>query len=662
MSILFPAYLIGLLGLALPWLLHRFSDQKPNEQLFPSRRFLEETAPPVSRKQTLKYRVLMAIRMLSLFLLCFLFAQPWLTRALNSLDAKQHHIIAIDLSLSMRATDRWENALKSGRELIEELSPTSSVELVAFDNNVKRIADNSISNADLTQGLFGLQPGYTGADYGTVMQRLNRLATDRSEPVKVWIVSDQQKSAMPAQSNALNAPGVSEFEFISTVSEPQQNFHLRASAETTDGVNVRVSVQLSSSASNPSGSSAGAAQSRTVRVQYDGRIIAERSVRLSETEVKVIVFENLVLPPGESSNVTVSVAETDSLLADNKVSALVKQANPASVTLLRSDASTSVNANVFLTTALETNSLADVSALEGSADRVPTDVAHVISGRDIHGSKLDTDVLLFVEKGNNALLFSSIPSNGSGSSLIQGAEVGLVDESHPMALGAIDWFGIEFYDLLPMQLQSNDRVLVETTQRQPVLVEREVGDGRLLLLNDRLDGRGSNLPLQPAFVSLVQSILTYFDASSALPDTLLAGERLLVPGNVQLLDPDDNPMLDIDHSTRSGGIALQAPGLYKVIGVRGTHIVNVQMDSKEADLSLSSDAEIGNWRSRFQSDAATTDELNEVNETSLSDSFSRAADVARDTLWRWLLPLLLAAIFLENLLANRRLDVRRDGS
>lgn len=661
MSLLFPAYLIGLLGLALPWLLHRFSDQNPNEQLFPSRRFLEETAPPVSRTRTLKYRILMAVRMLSLLLLCFLFAQPWITQAINSIDSKQHHIVAIDLSLSMRSTDRWENALKQGRELIDTLSSDNSVELVAFDNTLNRVADNSVSNADLTKGLFALQPGYARADYGVVMQRLNRLAVDRSEPVKLWIVTDQQKSAMPAQSNALYAPGVSEIEILSTVSEPQRNIHLRAFAESLDGVNVRVSVQISSSVSSALTESDTPTEVHTVRVKYNDRTIAERVVRLAASDVKVIVFEDLVLPPGDSPVITVSVAETDALLADNMVSTVVQEANPISVSLVDNDAGTSINAAVFLSTALETDTLASVSTVNGSAERVASDVAHIISGRDIHGSELDSDVLLYIEKGNNALLFSSVPSSGAGASLVQGAEVGLVDESHPLDLGSIDWFGIEFYDVTPMSLRPDDKVLVETTQRQPILVERESAGGRLLLLNDRLDGRGSNLPLQPAFVSLVQSILTYFSTSTALPDTILAGERLLVPGNVQVFDPDNEPMLDIDQDARSGGLALDMPGLYKVIDVRGTHFVNVLMDSKEADLSLSSDASIDNWRSRFNAIDSVADASNDDAPTN-PDSRSRAAEVARDTVFRWLLPILLLAIFIENILANRRLNVRRDGS
>jgi hypothetical protein len=189
MSLLFPAYLLGLLGLLLPWVLHRFSDQKPEEQFFPSDRFLEETKPPVSRTRTLKYRALMVIRMLSVLLLCFLFAQPWMDNAVETGDTKMHHIIAVDLSLSMHADDRWEKAMEKGRELIDQYGEGSSIELVGFDQALVRIADNTISKVDLVQGLATMRPGYVAADYGVLMQRLNKLAAERSEPVKIWIIT-----------------------------------------------------------------------------------------------------------------------------------------------------------------------------------------------------------------------------------------------------------------------------------------------------------------------------------------------------------------------------------------------------------------------------------------------------------------------------------------
>ena len=669
MSFLIPAYLLGILGLFLPWLLHRFSDQQPDEQLFPSKRFLEETKPPVSRTRTLKYRALMAVRMLSVLLLCFLFAQPWLDNASDVDDSEMHHIIALDLSLSMRAGDSWEIAVTKARDLINQFGEDNSVELIGFDQALVRIADNVNAKADLLQGLNSLQPGYVSADYGVLMQRLNRLAVERSESVKVWIITDQQSSSMPAQKNALYGPDVNEFEIISTALEPQRNVHVRAHAHSDDGVNLRVSVQLRASVSQSRQSDALVTESinelfpSTISINADGKTLAQRTVRMVPSGIQTLVFDDLIMPPGESPVLSVSIDEADALVLDNRVSVVIKQANPTEVAALQSDSSTSRNALVFLSTALQTDAQASVTALSGIATQIAPSVQHVVSGRNLANESLELDIRQFVDEGKNALVFSSAVMSSAATPTLEGADVGLVDESHPMALGDINWSGTEFYDVPEIAIKKGDRILIETTQRQVILVERQVPKGRILLLNDRLDGQSSNLPFQPAFVDLMKSIVDYFDASTALPDLLTAGNRLVVAGNVQLLDPDNNSLLSLDEEQRQGGIALTRPGLYRVIGLSGPHIVNVQLDSNETDLTLASDDALSNWRKRFdgiepESEGDSTEET-AVNAISMSDS---QAQRSRSRLWLWLLPLLAGALLIETLLANRRLDVRRDGS
>ena len=669
MSFLIPAYLLGVLGLFLPWLLHRFSDQQPDEQLFPSKRFLEETKPPVSRTRTLKYRALMAVRMLSVLLLCFLFAQPWLNNASDVDDSEMHHIIAVDLSLSMRAGDSWEIALAKARDLINQFGEDNSVELIGFDQALVRIADNVNAKADLLQGLNSLQPGYVSADYGVLMQRLNKLAVERSESVKVWIITDQQNSSMPAQKNALYGPEVNEFEIISTVLESQRNVHVRAQAHSDDGVNLRVSVQLRASESEARPSDTLGTEPTielipsTISISADGKALAQRTVGVAPSGIQTVVFDELIMPPGESPVLTVSIDEADALVLDNRVSVVIKQANPTKVAALQSDSSTSRNALVFLSTALQTDGQASVTALSGIATQIAPSVQHVVSGRDLSNEPLELDIRQFVDEGKNALVFSSTAMSSAAATTLEGADVGLVDESHPMALGDINWFGTEFYDVPDIAIKKGDRILIETTERQVILVERQVPKGRILLLNDRLDGQSSNLPFQPAFVDLMKSIVDYFDASTALPDLLTAGDRLVVAGNVQLLDPDNNSLLSLDEEQRQGGIALTRPGLYKVIGLSGPHIVNVQLDSNETDLTLASDDALSNWRKRFDGieSAPVGDSTDEPSVKAITMSDSQAQR-SRSRIWLWLLPLLAGMLLVETLLANRRLDVRRDGS
>lgn len=665
MSLLFPAYLLGLLGLFLPWILHRFSDQRPEEQVFPSDRFLEATKPPASRTRKLKYRVLMAIRMLSVLLLCFLFAQPWLERSADNGDAKVHHIVALDLSLSMQAANRWESALNNAREIINQYGEIDSVELVGFDQTLVRVANNTTSKADLIQGLATLVPGFVSADYGVLMQRLNKLALERSESVKVWIISDQQRSAVPVQLNALYAPEVADIELVSTVVDLQRNVHLRAQAFSDDGVNVRVSVQLTATVSNPSDtvsalSSNDIFQSNVV-IRSNEKTIARRALNLAASGTEAVVIDDLIMPSGEAPILTVGIEESDALELDNQVSVVIKQANPTQIAAL--GGKTAADAIVYISTALETESQASVIDVSGTAERIAPSVLHLVSGRDLSQKTLDLDIRQFVDKGKNALVFSNVIAADTSAPMIRGDDVGLVDESHPMALGDIDWYGAEFYDVPNISLKEDDRILVETTQRQAILIERQTPKGRILLLNDRLDGQSSNLPFQPAFVSLVKAVVEYFDASTALPDFLTAGDRLPISGNVQLLDPDNKALLSIGEPERLSGFTLNRPGMYKVIDQLGQHIVNVQLDSNEADLTLVDESALTNWRKRFDGNEDTLSNDSALPISTSDESLNNAqAQRSRSRFWVWLMAALAGVLLIETLLANRRLDIRRDGS
>lgn len=660
MSLLFPAYLLGLFGLVLPWLLHRFSDQQPEEKLFPSKRFLEPTAPPVSRKRKLKYLLLLALRVLSVALLCFLFAQPWLIKAINTGASRLHHVIAVDQSFSMRAEGRWQSAIDQARSVIEQLPDADSVELIGFDVEVRLLSSSVDSRDAVLNTLAQLQAGYAAADYGSLMQRINSMAAEQDIPVKVWLLSDEQQSALPAQLNALYAPQVSELEIISVVTEPQQNFHLSAKAQSSDSVNVRIAATVSASRSDRTKESL----PRTLRVLYQDQVLAERRFLIATGTLESIVIEDIVLPAAVNPVLQVILVETDALIHDNSVSLPVRQANPTSLVLLEDNKGGSRNATVYLSTAFETDSLASVDVLAGTAERVPPETQHMVTGRALNDSKVEIDVLQYVDTGRNALVFSDLQSTDTRSSVINGQEVGLVDDAHPLELGEIDWFGTEFYDVRQLAPLPEDRVLLETTERVAILIERPTPRGRLLILNDSLDGLGSNLPFQPAFVDLMQSILRYFDASTALPDQVVVGKRIALPGNVQVLNPDDEPLLTIDDSGRSTGLQLQQPGLFTVVSGRGEHPLQVILDSKEADLTSVSLKDMDSWKARYTEVPATDSGADTSMQTRAADSrlLAQGMDSKRFALWQLVLPLMAIVMFLESWLGNRRLDVRRDGS
>ncbi len=666
MSLLFPAYLLGFLGLALPWILHRFSDQQPPVQLFPSKQFLDATTPPVSRKRTLRYRALLALRILSLLLLCILFAQPWISGDAVPDSQELHHMIVIDRSLSMRTEGRWDDAIAKASDLIDEVGD-GSADLIAFDRRVVVLASTLSDNANgagtsLSAALADLQPGSAPGDYGSVMQGLDRLANDRELPVKVWLISDMQRSALPAQLNALYAPNVSMFELVPVDIDDQLNVHLVAQAQSNNGATAQITVSLLASRSQAEASSEPI--TRTVIVESSEGILEQRTVTLLEDEVSAFSIDELVLPATSNPQFTVSIAESDALADDNAHTLPIVDRQPTSIVLLSEPGGRNNSAGVFVTTALETDSIANVEALRGNAAQIPTDTSHLVAGKDL-SQPVDIDILQFVDTGSNALLFNQAPSSSDNALQLEGVGVGVIDEAHPLALGDISWVGTRFFDLPELSAVDGDKVLLRSADGQSILVERTTNRGRLLILNDPLDGLASNLPLQPAFVALMQSLITYFDASTSVPPQIVVGDRLSVPVNVQVINAEGEPLIDIADRGQPVSIELLEPGIYTVVSTRGEQPLRAVLDSNEANLSVLDAESADLWQARYREQnvdaddtAATASNVSSLNTRMLLSG----EDPSRQALWQWLLPLVALLLFVEGWFANRRLDVRRDGS
>ncbi len=96
-----PAMLAGLLAIALPIWLHRLAKANPTRHPFASLMFLEPSETQRTARRTLRYWLLLALRVAFIVLLVLAFAGPLLSpdaASITAADAKLHAIV-IDRSL-----------------------------------------------------------------------------------------------------------------------------------------------------------------------------------------------------------------------------------------------------------------------------------------------------------------------------------------------------------------------------------------------------------------------------------------------------------------------------------------------------------------------------------------------------------------------------------
>ena len=654
MSLLSPWYLLALGALALPWLLHRFNDARPDLHPFPSTRFLEATAPPVSRRHQLRHRLLLALRVLALIALCVLFAEPWISRPETLGDARRLHVLAVDASLSMRAGERFARAVDAARETLDGIPPDDPVMVMTFASEAVQLTAEPVTAVAAVDELVRLSPGHARADYGQIMQRIGKLANESALPTRAVLFSDLQRSALPERRGALFAPSLTTLEVVD-VSDSESNASLTAEATSDNGAQARIIAQVASSSSET--------MERTIIVSTADTELARRRISLQPLARENVIFEAVTLPERGEPRFSLRFENGDDLVEDDAVVVDVLLDGGREIALAAIGARVSAAPRVFVTTALEAEGGARVDTESIGTNQLPDDERRLVVFAPLGADALPDSLRRYVARGGAALLVEasirdqSLPASESTLEL-KGTGVGRIDETHALGLGEISWAETRFFGLGGYRLQENDKVLIETEDRRPVLIQRPSENGLMLILNERLDGVDSNLPFQPAFVTLMRLIVDWFDASRAVPSQVLAGVAVSLPVNVQVIDPQGESMVSLDGTTQVQSLSLDAPGRYTVVSAFGEQPLMVGIDPRESDLVPMSDDDRTAWVDRHDIEEASAGIERQPTAGAEYPPDARSAL----SLWPMILPVLAVLLLAETLLANRRLDVRRAGT
>ena len=117
MSFLYPLFLAAGAALAIPILIHLFNLRRYKTVLFPHTRFLKNIQLNSQKQSQVRYKALLAMRLLFLALLVLAFAQPSFTNNNKGGQENRTQIIYIDNSYSMSAKKGARTMLDIAREM-----------------------------------------------------------------------------------------------------------------------------------------------------------------------------------------------------------------------------------------------------------------------------------------------------------------------------------------------------------------------------------------------------------------------------------------------------------------------------------------------------------------------------------------------------------------
>lgn len=603
MTFLAAAFFAGLAALAVPLWLHRTNQRAPAEATVASLMLMREADEPVRQRRALAHKVLLALRLALLALVVFAFAQPVLERAAVGSDedgGAAARLIVVDASLSMRRRGVWPDAVATARRLRDEGAGP-----VRF-----ALATDTIT---LVDGLADLQPGWARFDFADLPGALDAFALALPETPGGWrahVISDFQASAVPERFNALiGAEGFAQGVRLHAVGEAGENW----AVESVRVVGERVQAVVASFADRQrelaitlAAASEVVAGVKTVRIPVPAD--AHRQVEFP-----------LPAPERTPTAWRVAIADTDDALSVDDTRLFVRPGTAAAVVgVLAPHGGAALQ---FLEAALAASPATRPVALQ--EDSWPSRLAAVVA---LDPGQLSTSqqrrLRRHVDEGGGVLLLAGPATQRHGALPITGAALHAnpaattrrvlpAAAGHPLAEGAWDEVTVTRSLALPVTPAETILSLVPSAAApsgasgEPLLVEKRVGRGRVLVLLTALNRDWSNLVLRPAFVTLVHGAIDYLAREKPLIATV--GEPVAIGGvAVQLFDQSGTRVPGLQQGINAAGRALRVeqPGVYTARSPGSETLLAVNVDARESDPRPVSPEFLARWQAAIAPRAA----------------------------------------------------------
>ncbi|HEX4025790.1 MAG TPA: BatA domain-containing protein [Steroidobacteraceae bacterium] len=622
MSLLAPLFLAGLAAIALPLWLHRLRSRQAQRAPFSSAMLLEHSPQQQLLRKRWRYLTLLGLRVLLLAALCFAFAQPQWHRAVARHAARAGlQLIVLDTSLSMGADGRFARARAAAQRLIDRLDGARALIVSASDGLAVSSAAGagggpSADPAALRAVLRQLHPTAARLDDGAAMAGLDSVFDRQRGEVEAYFISDFQASGAPTRFADL-LPQLVAGRALALQLQPVAGAAVPAnwavSALRRDGDDLVVTVRGFNTPARVLG----------VTLEINGKpatASATATQLVGASAAAQFRFVHPLLRQGDN-RVIARLAAGDALAADNVRYAVIRDTPVQPVPVLSADPG--ARAAKYLATALAATGggyQAQVLSL-GSFDArtLPRYRWIVLDDLGAVDATLAAQLQTFIANGGAVFaalgqrsattprlpLLGDRITGGAGGTVLS---VGQLQANHPLLSGLRGWESLTIGHMLVLAPDPADDVLVSASNGAPLLLERRLGRGRLLLYTSDLNDDGNDLPVQPLFVGLLAQLGRYLGGQGELAPVQTVGASIALgrgggPAG-QVIDPSGRTVLSLADTRRALTVKLDQPGFYQIYTPAGEALVAVNPDLRESDLAPMPAVELSRWRSALAAQRA----------------------------------------------------------
>jgi len=671
MGLFAPWFLAALAGVALPLYLHLLKKHNRPPKPVPSLMLYESRVVSSTKHRRLDHILLLTLRLLLLTLLILAFANPFINRGASALASNRLVLLVIDNSFSMRAGTRLADAKNATMSVVAGKG-AARAQVATFGSQLRLMTQPIEDQSALRAAVQSVQPGDGHGTFGELARAVRATAEAVHTPVELHVFSDMQRGDLAATFSDMALPGNVKVVTHAVVSKAQPNWTVESvdapgQVWGKDAKPVHVQAVIA-------GYGTSSAQ-RAVSLVVNGKTTATKTVAVPANGRATVDFPALEVPYG-FSRCEVKIDSADGFPADDLRRFAVERSDPQKVLLIHSygDNRSPLYVGAALSAAAQSAFLLESINVNEAADRQPSNYAFIVlSDLNSLPSLLENSLTQYVRAGGSLFIAAGTSAGARSQIPIFGAHitqtrdysrvpdrymaVGSGDSSYPAVAKANGWPGVKFFYALDVD-PGDSRVIVRLGDQTPLLLEKRLGEGRVMLLTSGLDNLTNDFPLAPAFVPFIEQTARYLAGSErqggARPvDAFLELRNAKEQAQgVEVTDPEGKRPLTLGEAASAQSFQLTEAGYYQLRLANGRqNEVGVNPDPKESNLDVIPNDVLALWQGnggKSSPDAAAPSPA--------------PSSKTPQTLWWYVMLFVLAAAVAESILASRYLGTQREES
>ena len=634
MGLLAPWFLAGLVALGVPVFVHLLRRHVTTPRPVSSLMFFERGIQSSTRHHRLKHLVLFALRAALVLLVVLAFANPFVRRVAAKTSGRLL-LIALDNSFSLRARTRFAEAKQGALAQLAAKPASQKAQILALGGQLQILTQPVSDGAQLHAALESVQPGDGHASFGDLSRSVRALEETARIPIDLHLYSDMQRTSMPANfADLVLPPNVTLTIHSVAGNSPTPNWTVEsidAPADLADPKDPRHSRVRSVVAgfNTP-------AASKTVTLVVNGRVLSTKRVDVPANGRATVEFAPLDVNYG-FNRCEVRIDGGDALGADDATVFAVRRSDPQRVLFVHASADTrsALYFGAALTAAAGSSFVLQSVAQEKATDFDPSRFAFVVLSDSVALPAIFEHTLaqyvskggaVFIALGTDAARRAHIPVwdgdvTGAHDFARNGAAAGVaqVDFAHPALLDAHPgrdnggWAETKVFYAAAVD-SKGARVAARLSDGTPLVLDRQIGLGHVLMLTSGLENLTNDLPLHPVFVSFIDHVARYLSGTERLSGSRLVDSYIQLrspgaseQGSVEVIGPDGRRALSLAESRTAQTLRLDRAGFYQVRLVDGRDmVIGVNPDRRESDLKPIPDDVQRLWSGSAASAAAKT--------------------------------------------------------